>query len=110
METERAIKLLDVKLQNPFRILATIKLKQILHSGNQDNTTHKRHAYVIRNINDKLSMENAMLVRTDKGKITVIINKDEYTKKVHNFLKENSFHNLTKDPTNRDHKHLLKVL
>jgi hypothetical protein len=55
-------------------------------------------------------MENAMLVRTDKGKITVIINKDQYTKKVHNFLTENSFHNLTKDPTNRDYKHLLKLL
>ena len=27
METERAIKLLDVKLQNPFRIIATKRLK-----------------------------------------------------------------------------------
>jgi hypothetical protein len=110
IETEQAIKLLDVELQNPFRILATKKLKQILHSGNQNTTAQKRQLYVIRSINNKLSMENTMIVRADKGKTTVIINKDEYTKKVHNFLTENSFHNLPQDPTNRDHKHLLKVL
>jgi len=49
METERAIKLLDVKLQNPFRIIAAKKLKQILNSSNRNNIAqktsihHKRH-------------------------------------------------------------------
>jgi hypothetical protein len=49
-------------------------------------------------------------IRADKGKTVVIIDTDEYTKKVHNFLTENNFHTLPKDPTNRDHKHLLKIL
>jgi hypothetical protein len=33
METDRAIKLLDVKLQNPLRMLAARKLQQILNSN-----------------------------------------------------------------------------
>jgi hypothetical protein len=50
-----------------------------------------------------------MIVWADKGKTIVIIDTDEYTKKVHDFLTENNFHTLPKDPTNRDHK-LLKIL
>ena len=40
IETERAIRLLDDKLQNPFRIMATKKLKQI-HNTKHQNATHK---------------------------------------------------------------------
>jgi hypothetical protein len=41
METERAIKLLDVKLRNPFRILAAKKLKQTVNSNNQNGGKQK---------------------------------------------------------------------
>jgi len=51
-----------------------------------------------------------MIVRADKSKTIIIINTDEYTKKVHNFLTENNFHTLQNDPTNRDHKLLKKIL
>jgi len=39
METERAVKLLDEKLQNPFRILAAKKLKQIHNKKHHTQTT-----------------------------------------------------------------------
>jgi AAA15 family ATPase/GTPase len=42
IETERAIKLLDSKIQNTFRILATKKLKQIYNLNNNINATQKR--------------------------------------------------------------------
>jgi len=41
IETEQAIKLLGVKMQNPFRILATKKLKQIFNSNSHYKSTQK---------------------------------------------------------------------
>jgi len=72
IETEQAIKLLDTKMQNPFRILATKKLKQIFTSNSHYNATQKWQAYIIKNLNHKLVMENAIIVKTDKCKTTVI--------------------------------------
>jgi hypothetical protein len=34
----------------------------------------------------------------------------EYTNKVHNFLTENNFQKLSKDPTTEDNKQLLKIM
>jgi hypothetical protein len=90
-------------------MMATKKLKQILNSNTQCNATQKRQAYIIKGINQKLVRENAMIVRADKGKTMVIINSDEYSKKVHTFLTENNFHTLQENPT-KDHKQLLKTL
>ena len=110
METERAIKLLDAKLQNPFRILAAKKLKQIFNSDNQKGGKQKRQAYIIKGISRKLAEENAMIAGADKGKTIVITNTEEYTEKVHNILKENNFHTLQNDPTKKHHRHLQEIL
>jgi len=96
--TEQAIKLLDVKMQNPFRILAAKKLKQIFNSNSHCNATQKRQAYIIKNLNHRLVTENAIIVKADKGKTTVIIYSDDFSKKVHNFLTENKFQTLKKNP------------
>ena len=66
-------------------MMATKKLKQILNSNTQYNATWKRQTYIIEGINHKLVTENAMMVCRDKGKTIVIINSDEYSKKVHTF-------------------------
>jgi len=47
VETEGAIRLLDNKIQDSFRILATKQLRK-LHNTNQNNTTHKRQLYVLK--------------------------------------------------------------
>jgi len=65
IETELAFKLLDVKMQNPFRILAAKKLKQIFDSNSHHNATQKRQAYIIKNLNHRLVTENAIIVKTD---------------------------------------------
>jgi hypothetical protein len=46
VEAERAIKLLDTKLQNPYRIADARKMKQIFHSDNHHNTIQKRQIYI----------------------------------------------------------------
>ena len=46
-ETERAIRLLDVKIQDPYRFLAAKKLKQIINRNNISNIQHKRFSYIV---------------------------------------------------------------
>jgi hypothetical protein len=57
-ETENAIKLLDPKLQNAFRIMATKKLRQIYNTNNKIQTTHKRHHYILNRIKQKITEGN----------------------------------------------------
>jgi len=109
IETERAIRLLDNKLQNPFRIMATKKLKQ-LHNTKHQNATHKRQWYVMKQINHKITSNKAMIAKADKGKTAVIIYTQDYTDKVHMFLSDNNFHTVPKDPTNHDHRTIQKTL
>ena len=68
IETERAIKLLDTKLQNSNHIVAANKLKQFINSGNLYNILQKRRLYITKQLNKKLVTENAILVQADKSK------------------------------------------
>jgi hypothetical protein len=101
METEQAIVLLDPQLQEPHQILAKNNLKQIQSQNKPEHTTHKRQRHTTNNINKKLANHNALLVKADKGKTTVIINKDEYQHKIQEFINGNNYQKLKKDPTNK---------
>jgi hypothetical protein len=96
LETERAIRLLDDKLQDPFRKIAAKKLKQ-LYNTNHHNTTHKRQLYVLKQINQKIANGNGRISRADKGKRMVIIYTHDYNNKVPTFLSDNNFHTIPKD-------------
>ena len=54
-------------------------------------------------LNKKLTIENATITRAGKGKTVVIINSNEYSEKVHSFLNANNFNILTKNPTEKFH-------
>ena len=53
METEQAIRKLDSKMQAPYRILATKKLRQLSASNHHNNIMAKRQTYILKNINNK---------------------------------------------------------
>jgi hypothetical protein len=110
IETEQAIKLLDQKMQQPFRIIASKKLKQMLTNDRQRSTMEKRQTYTIKTINEKLVKGNAILVKADKGKTCVIIYSDDYTEKTQTFLTDNNFQNLNNNPTDKFQKQLIKTL
>jgi len=82
-ETERAIRLLDVKMQNTYHIMATNKLQQIINSKGQNNVLQKRQ---------------------------LILNSNKYSEKVHSFLTANNFNILTKDPTKKFHNLIHKTM
>jgi hypothetical protein len=95
-ETVNAIKLLDHRLQNAFRIMVTNKLKQIYNANNSVKIIHKRHQYITNNIKHKITAGNAMLARADKGRTTVVMYKHDYDIKVYTFLTENDIQPIPK--------------
>jgi len=109
-ETKRAIKLLGVKMQNTYCIIATNKLKQIINSKGQNNILQKRQLHVMKELNKKMTTENAIISQVDKGKTVVIINSNEYSEKVHSFLTANNFNISTKDPTEQFHNLIHKTM
>jgi hypothetical protein len=54
--------------------------------------------------------ENAIIVKADKGKTSVILYSDDYTEKVHTFLNDNNFQTLQTNPTDIFQKPLTKTL
>jgi hypothetical protein len=101
-ETEKAIRLLEAREQHAFRTMAAKKLKQMYNTNHNTHNTYKRQQHILKNINHKLTTENAMITLADKSKATVIIYKHEYAKKVHTFLTDNNFHTLPDNPINKD--------
>jgi len=101
IETEIAIRKLDTRLQNTYRILAAKKLSQINNTMTPHNIQAKRHNHVLRNIQTKLTQNNAIITKADKGRTTVIIYITDYDTKVHNFITKNNYNTLPKDPTNK---------
>jgi hypothetical protein len=49
VETERAIKILATKLQNPYRVIVAGKLKQIVHKGDK-----RRLLYIMKQLKTNL--------------------------------------------------------
>ena len=109
LETERAIRLLDIKFQQSYRTIAAKKLRQILNT-NHHNTTHKRQLHVLKQIKLKITEGNALIARADKGKTTVVIYTHDYTQKVHSFISDNNFHTIPNDPTTKYHNTIHKAL
>ena len=70
-----AIRQLDPKMQNTYRHLAAKQNKQILNS-NRHNTHHKRQQYSINQIKRILENNNLTLVKADKSKAVVIMDKE----------------------------------
>jgi hypothetical protein len=92
------------------RLLASTKLKQIKTSSTRLNPIAKRHAYLINKINETLAKEHAILTKADNGKTIVIIYTKDYKDNVNYFLKNNNFHMIPKNPTNRFQQQLNKTL
>ena len=109
IETDQAIRKMDPKTQDAFRVIATKKLKQMKNYDNQKNIHAKCRTHTMKNIKEKLKMGNAMITRADKGKTIVIIDTDEYNKKTLDFI-NNNFKNLNNNPTDNFQKSIKENL
>jgi uncharacterized phage-associated protein len=107
IDTEVAIRQLEPNIQNTYRHLAAKQIKQILNS-NRHNTHHKRQQYSINQIKKILESNNLTLVKADKSKAEVIMNKENLEEKVNSFIKENGMKPLNKDHTDTYQKQIQK--
>jgi len=64
----------------------------------------------MKELNKKLTTENAIVTQADKGKTIVIIDSKEYAENVQSFLTTNNFNTLTKDPTNKFQEQINKTI
>jgi len=87
IDTESAIRHLDIKIQNTCRYLAT-KKNQVIETSTY-NTLYKRHQYNLKQIKILLERNNLIIAKADRGRTMVIIHKDTFKQKFDIFVQDN---------------------
>jgi hypothetical protein len=105
LEAETAISLLPTQEQDHIRFQVAHNIKQLYKqydSTEQYNSNHAKNEYkTINKIKEKLESNNALALKADKGNSVVIVYADNYHNKVQEFITNNSFTVVDKDPTKR---------
>jgi hypothetical protein len=103
IETETAITQLPAHEQEYIRIQAAHNLQRLYtqHTNTtQYNSNHARYKHhTLNNIKKKVKSNNAIAIKADKGNSMVIMYTKDYHTKVQDFINNNSFTILNKDPT-----------
>ena len=79
-------------------------------NNNRDNTIHKINQYITNKIRNLLQQNNLTMVKADKSKAIVIIDKISLEEKIRCFLQENKITQLSKDPTDKYHKQIQQMI
>ena len=87
--------------------MAPTKIKQIMASSTH-HILHTGHQHNVNQINDILNRNNLTIVKADKNKAIVTINRDSLEEKVNIFIHENRITHLNKDTTNSFQKQFSK--
>ena len=110
IQTDRAVRKFEPKLQEAYRTIAAKKLKQIKNSSHPYNNQAKRQTYILNNIKNKLKQGHAMIIKADKGKTTVIIDTTEHNNKTLESIHSNAIKTLTNNPTSKFQKRIKDTL
>ena len=70
------------------------------------NIRHKRQQHTVNTLRALLKHNNSTIVKADKSKAIVIINKDNLDQKIRSFIKENNIPTMNKDPTEKFQKQI----
>jgi hypothetical protein len=89
--------------------MAATTIKQIMASSTHF-ILHKRHQHNLNQIRDILNRNNLTIVKVDKNKAIVTINKDSLEEKVKIFIHEYHITCLNKDPTDSLQKQIQQAL
>ena len=110
---EAAIKTVsDHQIQNELRALMNVKLNKRIKL-NKPLTTYRKHATetkILGQIKDKLTSNNAVITKADKGNTIVILDTQVYNNKVLEFIDNNNIRTLNSDPTNEYVKQLNGII
>ena len=97
-ETENAIKHMDQKWQNMYRMQTTKIIKRIQEEHKQ-NPLHKQQYSEMKSLRNKLKQNNIVVMKADKSKTLVLIDKQQGIQKVEDFLETNNITKIQTDPT-----------
>jgi len=108
LEAETAISHLPTNEREVYRKLTADQIEKL----NQNNPYHEKHPEEkkIRSIQKKLSKNNAMIARADKGNSIVILPTIQYEAKIQDFILNNNFRTTTTDPTNTFQSHIRQTI
>jgi hypothetical protein len=100
LEAETAISQLPTHEQDYARALRAHNLKQLYKSKHTYNSNQATQEYrILKHIKEKLQHHNAIITKADKSNSLVILYSTDYHNKVQNFIDNNHFTILKKDPT-----------
>ena len=106
MATEQACTKIEQGKQEEFRVEVKRLLKQDQNNKRQANVS-KEELKALK----ELKLDNNRLILTvDKGVALVVIDKDDYIKKVEDLLKENTYKKIAEDPTPKQKNKLISIL
>jgi hypothetical protein len=110
LEAETAISKLSTPEQDYIRCQVAHNIKLLYkqqHSRNGYNTQHAvQERRTINNIKSKLTENNAIILKADKGNSIVITHIDDYHNKIHDFIISNKLSITNKDLTNNFQKQI----
>lgn len=84
--------------------------KDISKINKTPNKNEKDDFKICIEIKKKLEENNSLALKADKSNAIVILGKEDYIKKTENFIKENNFKELAKDPTEKYKKELTETI
>jgi len=97
-QTENSIKHMDQKWQNMYRMQSAKLIKRIKVEQKQ-NPLHKQQYVEMTRLRNKLKDNNIVIMKADKSKALVLIDKPQCIEKVNNFLEDNNITKIQTDPT-----------
>jgi len=100
---------LEPKWQNIYRFQASTLIKRITET-HKINPLYKHQKNVIDKIKKELNTEVIRVMKADKNKAMVLIDRKQGMDKVHKFLKDNSISTIKQDPTTKYHKQIQKTI
>ena len=87
IETENAIRQIEPKWQNMYRYQAAKRIKQIKENSKQ-NPIHKMQYNILRKLKTEMDNENITVMKADKSKAMVVIDKDKQHEKINQFIQD----------------------
>jgi hypothetical protein len=100
---ESAIKCIpNTDTRNSLRAIVNNKIRSIQKKDTtQQNKTASIEQRALNSIKEKLTENNALISKADKGNSIVILYQNEYVNKVNNFIEANNIVKIDKDPTQK---------
>jgi hypothetical protein len=118
MEADTAINKLDIRDQPYMRQITANKIQKLINKQNEKNDSRRTfkeklaalEEKLIINIKNKIKQHQLILTKADKGNTLVIINQEDYDRKVNEFISNNNYTKLTCDITNKLQRSIRNIL